>query len=176
MAPSAQDKWDEKYRGAMILGDPSSVLPNNLQLLPRTGRAVDLACGISGNALVLLKQGFDVEAWDISAQALQVQQRHGISTLRRDIETLPPEPNSFDVIVVAQFLDRGICEAIGDALRPRGCLFYQTFLAQKKTSSGPSSKRFLLQREELPRLFPQLKVLHYREDDDRAYFVGTTST
>jgi tellurite methyltransferase len=34
--------------------------------LPDDGRALDLACGLGGNSILLAQQGLKVDAWDIA--------------------------------------------------------------------------------------------------------------
>ncbi len=44
--------------------------------------------------------------------------------------------NAFDVIVVSRFLDRTLSDAIIDALKPDGLLFYQTFTRDKDNTDS----------------------------------------
>lgn len=167
--PSAA-KWDHRYRNASGPGNPAPLLAEHLHLLPPRGTALDLACGLGANALLLAQQGLSVQGWDISTVALQHLQQAAqarslaIFTLQRDIEAHPPPPHSCDVIVVTDFLFRPLCPAIASALRPGGLLFYSTWCAGKCSPSGPSNPEFLLQPNELLRLFPGLQVRFYRED------------
>lgn len=170
-APDAiAHKWDRRYREASGPGNPAPVLAEHLHLLPAGGDALDLACGLGANALLLAQNGLCTQGWDISAVALQRLNEHAtargltLTTLQRDIEAHPPPLRSFDLIVVTDFLFRPICPAIAAALRPGGLLFYSTWCAGKRSASGPSSPAFLLQPNELLRLFPGLQVRFYRED------------
>ena len=111
-------------------------------LLPETGTALDLACGRGGNALFLARRGLQAHAWDISEEAIEALVREaeaeGLSVVTevRDVQESPPEPCTFDVICVSFYLERGICGALIEALRPNGLLFYQTFLHEKVTDEG----------------------------------------
>jgi len=163
-------KWDERYRAASRLCAPAAVLQDNQHLLPPRGRALDLACGLGANALLLAQHGLDVSAWDLSpvaadsVSAAAAAQGLAVDAQVRDLSTSPPEPASFDVIVVAHFLDRTMAPAIAAALRPGGVLFYQTFVRESVSDVGPSSKRFRLERNELLALFDGLIVRVYREE------------
>ena len=163
--------WDERYQKQK----PTTacwVLTANLHLLPRNNnvRSLDLACGLGANALLLAEHGFESHGWDNSAVALEQCQhaasRQGLTvkTLLRDVEAKPPPPNSFDIIVVSQFLHRPSCGALVNALRPHGILFYQTFHQNKFSNNGPTREAFLLEPNELLQLFGQLHILFYRED------------
>jgi len=183
-----QDKWNERYLKKNTPGDPCWVLDNNQHLLPEKGKSLDLACGLGANALLLARLNLDSHAWDSSAVALEKldqfskKQSTTIRLLERDIEVSPPIENSFDVIVVSQFLHRPLFPALISALRPRGLLFYQTFHENKLSDKGPSSKEFLLTTGELLSLCSPLELVFYREDArsgnlmdglrDCSYYVG----
>ena len=148
----------------------SQVLAENSYLLPETGTALDLACGLGGNAVFLAQQGLTVTAWDISSIAIEKltafaqQQDLNINACQKNITSLSLPKSSFDVITVSRFLDRALSDAIIDALKPNGLLFYQTFTREKLTAAGPNNPRFLLSRNELLRLFSALTVVYYREN------------
>ncbi len=162
---SSQDKWNRIYGQRSTPGTPSQLLTEHAFLLPDQGSALDLACGLGANACFLSEKGLSTEAWDISDVALTRlnQQQPQIQTQIRDVESQPPAEESFDVIVVTDFLYRPICPAISAALRPGGLLFYQTFCRDKITQSGPSNPSFLLENNELLSLFSDLQVLFYEE-------------
>jgi len=172
MPPSTDlsDKWDARYRGHNGPGAPSRVLTENAYLLPPRGDALDLACGMGADALFLARRGLQVSAWDLSPVALRLlQDRAGeqglsLSMQTRDVLARPPEPDSFDVIVVGHFLDRGLVPAIHDALRPGGLLFYQTFIREAVSARGPSNPDYRLGPNELLSLFDGLLIRVYREE------------
>lgn len=168
---SWQAKWNERYQDKPLDNELAPVLRDNLHLLPATGRALDLACGLSVNTLTLARHGLDTHAWDFSSCALQKLQQHAaeqdlrIHCSERDVELEPPEPSSFDVIVVVHFLQRRIAPALVAALKPNGLLFYQTFCQQKTDpAAGPVNPDFLLARGELLQLFSGLSCVAYREE------------
>ncbi len=163
------DKWDTRYRkaGAAMAGE---VLAENRHLLPAKGEALDLACGLGGNALLLARTGLRTRAWDLSAVAIErlaaEADAEGLPLCAevRDVVVAPPAAGSFDVIVVSRFLERGLCPALMAALRPGGLLFYQTFTRDKAVPGGPSNPAFLLAENELLRLFDGLRLRVYREE------------
>ncbi|MCZ6827991.1 MAG: class I SAM-dependent methyltransferase [Gammaproteobacteria bacterium] len=167
---SQADKWDQRFRGTRQPDAPALVLESNLHLLPAGGLALDLACGIASNGLLLAERGLQTSLWDISSVALELQRQWArqrqleITTLQRDCARDPPTSEQFDVICVAHFLHRPLCPIVYTALKPGGLLFYQTFCNDKIDPAGPSSPEFLLQPGELPELFRQLRVRFYRED------------
>lgn len=163
----ARAKWDARYRDNATPGAPAGVLADNTHLLPARGEALDLACGLGANALLLAGQGLRVHAWDISGVAMECLRARAPSNLsceQRDVLARPPTPRSFDVIVVSNFLSRGLENALIAALRPEGLLFYQTFIRDKRDPIGPAKPEFLLRRNELLTMFADLKPVFYRED------------
>ncbi|MEE9344154.1 MAG: class I SAM-dependent methyltransferase [Methylococcales bacterium] len=174
MNPTAQQKWNQIYRNAASpdqLPQPTQVVFDFAHLLPATGLALDLACGKGGNALYLAARGLDCSAWDISDVALQQlaaqaeTSRLTVHTELRDIETEILPTACYDVIVVSHFLNRSICDQIAMMLKPGGLLFYQTFTTDALTLGvGPKNPDYLLQPNELIRLFKLLKLHGYRED------------
>ena len=165
------DKWDRRYREA---GDevpaPAAVLVDNAHLLPPAGRALDLACGLGGNARWLAERGLEVSAWDFSPVAIKrlatQADRQGLEldAKARDVCDQPPAPASFDVIVVAHFLERSLASHLVQALRPDGLLFYETFTRERVGEGGPGNPDFLLGPNELLGLFRPLHLLAYREE------------
>ncbi|MEW8338429.1 MAG: methyltransferase domain-containing protein [Candidatus Thiodiazotropha taylori] len=164
-------KWDQRYADAEKVARPAEVLLSNAHLLPEQGSALDLACGLGGNALFLAQRGFTVEAWDLSSVAIQrLAQSAGQLKLNnlharvRDVESQPPQTEQFDVIVVSYFLERSLIPTLIQALKPGGLVFYQTFTRQAVSSQGPQNPAFRLADQELLQLFSQLQVRVYREE------------
>lgn len=164
-----QDKWDAIYQKAYSPPLPAEVLSQHQCLLPKHGNALDLACGLGGNAILLAESGLEVDAWDISSVALQILQQQAtekdlsIATLQCHISTETLTNQTYDVIVISRFLDRTLCNAIMAALKPGGLLFYQTFTRNKLDQQGPSNPEYLLANNELLRLFSPLTVVFYQE-------------
>ena len=164
-------KWDKKFAlTSCASASASEVLTQNVHLLPTEGRALDYACGLGGNALLLARNNFDIRAWDISQIAIDKLQHFAngqglkITASVRDVETYPPEYHSFDVVVVSNFLHRPSFNALLDSIRPGGLLFYQTFIVNRVDEIGPSNPNYLLTPNELIRLCAGLEILVYREE------------
>ena len=163
-------KWDALWREHEGPGRPARVLAENIHLLPAAGEALDLACGLGGNALLLARRGLRVQAWDLSQVAverLQAQARAEGLPLEaevRDVCARPPSPASFDVIVVAHFLERPLAGALVEALRPGGLLYFETYTREALSPEGPGRPQWRLARGELLELFRPLRPVVYREE------------
>lgn len=166
----ARQKWNERYQHSAGTPQPAQVLWENQHLLPATGKALDLACGLGGNAVLLAERGLETWAWDIAdvavqrLQSLALQHQLPLHVELRDVVAAPPVPESFDVIVVSRFLDRALITPLIHALRPDGLLLYQTFTTLAVENVGPKNPAYRLAPQELLRLFQPLRVVLYREE------------
>lgn len=164
-------KWNHTYSQlGQTSYQPAQILTENDFLLPTTGTALDLACGLGANAVFLAQHGLAVTAWDISFVAIDklttyaAQQGLNINACQEKIVADSFTECSFDVIVVSRFLDRTLTDAIIGALKPDGLLFYQTFTREKTSQNSPNNPDYLLGCSELLELFSPLKVVFYREN------------
>ncbi len=171
MTTDLEQKWNQRYAESDPAGaSPCAVLKQFAHLLPPNGTALDLACGLGGNASFLAGRGLVTRAWDLSPVAVGKLRAHAeahglpIRAEIRDVERQPPGPDAFDVIVVSYFLDRAIAPSLAAALRPGGLLFYQTWTREAVDDRGPGNPDFRLAPNELLRLFPDLRLLAYREE------------
>jgi 2-polyprenyl-3-methyl-5-hydroxy-6-metoxy-1,4-benzoquinol methylase len=165
------DKWNSIYSQLEIV-DASvvTVLREHAFLLPKTGLALDLACGLGKNAVFLAQQGLTVTALDISSVAIDKLKNYAdqhqliINACQQQISPDSLKPNSYDVTVVSRFLDRTLMNAIIDALKTNGLLFYQTFTREKTTDTPPHNPDYRLAKNELLTLFAPLTVVFYQEN------------
>ena len=166
-----EEKWNDRYRGLGIEdGQPARVLVENRHLLPRKGDALDLACGLGANGLLLARHGLKTVAWDLSdvvvkrLQAYAEQRKLPLRAEQRDIERRPPSCDSYDVIVVSRYLERQLVPHLIASLRKGGLLFYQTFIRDSVENTGPSNPVYRLETNELLQLFSGLRLVVYREE------------
>ena len=171
MNTQTKHKWDKNYQSCTNeFPLPAKVLLDNQHLLPKEGSALDLACGRGANAICLAENSLTTSAWDISSVALEhvsnkaKEKNLHINTEVRDICQKPPAPDSFDIIVVSNFLERAIINDIKNSIKPNGLIFYQTFILDKINETGPSNPDYLLKENELLNLFKDWQIILYREE------------
>ncbi len=171
MINKIKNKWNKYYSSNIkIPASPSEVLFFNQHLLPSKGMALDLACGHGSNSICLANNKLNVTAWDISELALEELSIRSkdlgleINCEARDVLQYPPEPNTFDVIVVAKFLDRQLIKHLRHAIKPNGLIFYQTFIKNRTSKLGPKNPNYQLDRNELLEFFNDWKLIFYREE------------
>lgn len=148
-------------------------------------RILDLACGTGRHSLAAAALGAEVTAVDRDpaklAQARDRAATAGLSIDWRelDLEGSWPSTDSFDAVLVFNYLDRAKMPRIRELVAPRGLLIMETFLeAQRDADWGPTSAQHLLRAGELAHLVAPLTVLHGREvfepvDPERWRAVGS---
>ena len=164
------EKWDAKYQEATLQtpANPCHALKQHSRLLPFRGQALELACGLGGNARFLALCGLKTHAWDISDTALTILNNYAslnhlpIEPLITDLEQMILPYQQFDVIVVSRYLDRRLFSAIQDALKPGGLLFYQTFLGPVQ-DNAPQNPDFYIQSGEFNQAWSKLTTEVYGE-------------
>lgn len=166
-----QEKWDRIYATSSDIEPRAAyVLSEYRHLLPNSGVALDLACGLGGNARLMAGHGLETHAWDISPVAIDKLRQHAqrlgyrVNTKVCNAEEIREAQGLFNVVVVSRFLERDLCDSIMASLRPGGLLFYQTFIREKVSDEGPNNPDFLLQRNELLTLYSSLNLINYREE------------
>jgi 2-polyprenyl-3-methyl-5-hydroxy-6-metoxy-1,4-benzoquinol methylase len=180
MQDDAARWWDERYAMGDSKGrEPAAIIRDHLDLLPKEGKAFDLAMGSGRNALFLASQGLEVTGIDISKIAVE-RCRKEAKRLGLKLETHVADATQwdlgqerYDLILNLYFLERALAPAIIAALKPGGILVFETYtLAQLDLEGGPRTPTWLLHPSELPVMFRPLRNLYYRdaivEEDGRA--------
>jgi SAM-dependent methyltransferase len=136
----------------------------------RLGPVLDLACGSGRHSLAAARLGLQVLALDRNEKALRALHRAAapqVQCVRVDLEAghgIPVAPASCGAILVFRFLVRPLARAIVRALRPGGLLLYETFTThQRNLGQRPRNPAFLLEPNELPKLFSELQAIAYEE-------------
>lgn len=146
--------------------EPSRLLLDFIPALP-VGRALDIACGEGRNAIYLAREGFDVDAIDISDAALNKGRTAAgglkINFTAADLEGFKIPANTYELIVNFNYLQRSLVPAIKNGLKRGGYLIFETYTLEQKELGHPKNPEFLLGPNELLRLFSDLHIIYYRE-------------
>jgi SAM-dependent methyltransferase len=148
----------------------SSWLLSNIDLIPRAGRALDVACGRGRHALFLAERGWAVRAIDRDAHAIDAlcseAARRGLA-VQADVVDLEAGADlgreAYDLIVVIHYLHRPLFPALLEALAPGGYLVYETFTLEQARRGRPSNPDFLLRHGELGARLAPLAILRERD-------------
>lgn len=166
-----RDYWNDRYRDAdfELPGSAAPLLARSVDWLP-DGRALDVATGTGRNALFLAERSYEVDAVDVSDEALATARDRaddrGVSVnwIQADLDGHPLATDAYDVVVVTFYhaLDR--LPDLKDALAPGGVLLYEHHLrADPSADRGPSDDRHRVRSNDLLRACLDLTVLHYAE-------------
>lgn len=171
MADDDRELWNDRYRGRTVDdAAPSAFIMSLDDLLPASGRALDVAGGAGADAVLLAERGLDVTLVDVSDEALQLARDRaaahgvGLSTVRLDLEVEPLPTGPWDVIVVRHYLQRALLPLLADLLAHGGLLCVCIATRRNLERHPRPSARFLLEPGELPGLVPGLETVRWHED------------
>ncbi len=175
MALNDKLKWDKKYQNTPSLlekREPSKKLINLLTKV-KGKKALDVASGAGRNSIYLASKGFDVEAIDISQVALNELDKKGFSNITCklvDLDEYEVSKNTYDLIIMTNFLDRKLIPKLASALKTDGILFIETYMHDEINEKPSSNPDFLLQKGELKSFFSdEFEILDYDEFENEAY-------
>ena len=165
------------------LAGPSSWLVQNADLLPRRGKALDVACGSGRHALLLSAAGLSVRAVDRDSEAIgelkAAARRLGfrVETEIKDLETGNPDlgDDLYDIVLVVNYLHRPLFPVLARAVRKGGWLLYETYITSQAERGKPTNAAYLLQPGELPGLVAPLEVVRQREGEYEGRMVSAVA-
>jgi SAM-dependent methyltransferase len=146
---------------------PSEWLVRFEPLLKRGSHVLDVAAGSGRHSRFLASLGHHVTAIDRDAEALA---KSGASrTLCCDLEQgiAPLRGETFDAVLVTNYLHRPLFGALAAWLADDGVLIYETFALGQESFGRPQKRDFLLTPGELLRAFSQFQVVAYEHGIDR---------
>ncbi|MGL5358709.1 MAG: class I SAM-dependent methyltransferase [Shewanella sp.] len=129
-------------------------------------RVADIACGSGRNGAWFCERGAHVTFIDKDLSALSPLISPSAARWQWDLEQpdsprLPAE--TFDIVLVFNYLHRPLLAQIGQSLKPRGLIVYETFTRQQASIGRPRNPDFLLTENELKSVFANFQPLHYFE-------------
>ena len=176
MAEGDRDRWNEKWaeRGRGT-GHGSRIVALVEPWLPAGGRVLDIGGGGSTASLELARRGFAVTVCDVSDVGLAMAQQQAlaedlvVATVEADLDVEPLPPGPWDVITIANYLDRDVIPSVVGVLAPGGVvamLIATETNLERNERPGPAH---VVGVDELPSLVPGLEILHHsaewREND-----------
>jgi len=130
----------------------SPFIARHAALIPVGARVLDLAAGTGRHARLLAARGAHVLAVDRNAAALAtLSGLPRIETRVLDLETgtWPLPGDTFDAIVVTNYLHRPLLPHLRAALAANGVVLYETFALGNERYGHPANPDFLLRDGEL---------------------------
>lgn len=169
-ADASRNRWNRRYEGDSIVGEPSAWLVSLGSLIPNSGCALDIAGGTGRNSLWLAERGLSVTLVDISSVGLAAAHseagRRGVSieTVEGDLEAQPLPPGPWDLLVCFHYLQRSLFEAFPKVLRPGGLLLCEMATVRNLERHEHPVRQFLLEEGELSVLAQGMEVVSYSEN------------
>ena len=127
-----------------------------------------LACGTGRNALFLAEAGFEVEAVDVSAVAIDRARaeadRRGVTVRWRvaDLDEFDLPEGAFDLVTMVRYVNRDLWPRAVAALAADGWLLCEQHLETHREVIGPTGA-FRVKPGELLRAFANLRIVEYWE-------------
>jgi len=143
---------------------PSAWVQRWSHLVPAGGPVLDVACGHGRHLRWFAQRGHPVTGVDRSPEAITAVADLG-RAVEADIENgpWPFAGETFDAVVITNYLWRPLLPQIVASVAPGGVLIYETFAAGNETVGKPSRPDFLLQPGELLQVAAGLHVVAFED-------------
>ncbi|QQS15008.1 MAG: class I SAM-dependent methyltransferase [Rhodospirillales bacterium] len=134
---------------------PSPWIQRWIGLCRPGGTALDVAAGGGRHTLLLSAHGLAVSAVDRDAAALRARVagcEPAVRVVEAELEAGAPWPfagETFDAVVVANYLHRPLFPALLAAVAPGGAFLHETFMVGNERHGRPRNPDFLLRDGEL---------------------------
>ena len=161
--------WDEKYAQRNTHADyhGDEDLVSYIGYAPKSGMALDVACGTGRNSFILAEHGLDVICMDFSAKGLAYLKQHRanqaaskkLHPIQADLTKIPLPNNCFDLVIVIRYLDRLAFSSYINALKTDGLLFFKAFNLNHLKRKPGFNPDYLLKPGELITQFNDQQIL-----------------
>jgi SAM-dependent methyltransferase len=144
--------------------EPSRWVQRWAPLIKPHGTVLDVACGSGRHLRWLHAQGFAVTGVDRDVAAVEPLRALG-RIIVADVENAPwpLTGETFDAVIVTNYLWRPLLATIVASVAPGGVLIYETFAAGNDAFGKPSNPNFLLLPGELLWACATLQVVAYED-------------
>ncbi|TWT42047.1 putative S-adenosyl-L-methionine-dependent methyltransferase TehB [Phycisphaerae bacterium RAS1] len=168
---AARERWN-KFFGEPTLKfntQPNGFLLHCLDRLPKSGAALDVACGQGRNAIPLAMHGLETTGMDISDVALQLAAENAkkaevkLTTQAADVFAYDYGDKKWDVISIIYFNPaKPIVANIKNGVKPGGFVLIEGFGVRKQGGPPDESK---YGANELLALFSDWTILEYQDGE-----------
>ena len=156
-------RWNARYEGGSGRSfDPHPLATAALDLSLPEGPVADLACGLSGSALLTAAAGRAVTAVDVSEVALDLlaeqARRRGLDALitcvQADLAAWRPPPGRYALVLCTGYWDRGLFPVAAAAVAAGGALGAEAFTSQAREVRPGLNPEWCLEPGEPTSLLP----------------------
>lgn len=176
VAETDRARWDPRHAAAEPdVVAPPSAFAGHTELFPRSGRALDLACGTGAGSVWLASQGFEVVGVDVSPVAIEraraLAESAGVASRCRfevaDLDHGLPSGPRVDVLFCHLFWNPVLVHPMIDRLLHNGLLAVATL-----SEVGAEPGRYRVPAGRLRRAFDSMDVLVDDESDGVATLIA----
>jgi tellurite methyltransferase len=167
-------KWDRRYSAEKEDFDsPDEFLLEHVGILG-PGRALDVASGLGANSIFLARNGYEVDALDISLVALSKlkaeSDRRGlnIQCIVADLDRFSFPSAYYDLVIAFYFFSAPLIERIKNCLRHRGMVVYATFNQRHMTLRPEFNPAYLIRPDALGGYFADFEILIHETEAGEA--------
>jgi SAM-dependent methyltransferase len=169
VAEGDRERWNARYREEERSAAPSPFVVSLDAVLPRAGRALDVAGGTGRHALWLARRGLEVTLADVSDEALARAaeaaraERLPLRTVRLDLEVAALPAGPWRLVLCTYFLHRPLLAEAGATLAPGGLIVVAHPTRTNLERHARPGPEHLLGEGELPALVRGLEILRHEE-------------
>jgi len=179
MSTQDKQKWDAKYikkPGLLKLRVAGETIQKHIKN-GSGSKALDIACGAGKNSIYLAQNGFEVDALDIAKIALDSLNSHAkeknlsdlINTTLIDLDDYTPPPDTYNLAIMSNYLDRDFIEKTKQSLKSDGIFIVETYMVDDENEKTKSDPINLLKVDELKEIFSSYEILFYDEYKNEDY-------
>ena len=160
--------WDKRYREGEHVDDGAHPLITRIASTLKPRHALDIAYGPGRHAIWLAERGWAVTAVDSSRVAIQIlEARAGAKTLVIEVvvadlekHEFQIEPESYDLIVVCNYLQRDLFPSVREGVRVGGIVIAVIAMVDDDPQLRPMNPAYLLRPGDLRAEFGGWDVIH----------------
>ena len=174
MSDADRSKWNERFRSGQYRTrtHATQLLEGHLPNLPR-GRALDVACGAGRNSLSLARNGYSVDAIDISAEGIERGRAaaavEGLiidwheADLESGLASIDGLQPPYDLVVMIRYVNLPIIHELLGLLSDSGVFLSEQHLNTSQDVIGPNNPAYRFESNALLAAVTGMRVLFYRE-------------
>ena len=166
-----RDRWNARYTRETETAAPSSFVTDDLApFLGEPGSALDVAGGSGRNSLWLAARGWSVTLVDVSDVAIDLatkeaaRRRLSLTGSVVDLEEEPLPAGAWGLILVTNYLQRGLMRRLVEVLQPDGLFAFSLATVRNLERHDRPGCEYLLDPGEATTLIAGLEPLHHVEE------------
>ena len=132
--------------------------------LAKGNKALDIAAGLGRNAKFLARQGFEVDALELSDVGIELlREIRNVNAYQVDLDNYVLRQNNYDLIICLNYLNRKLFPQIKKVLKSGGVLIYEALCIKEEEAGTVKNPDYFLKANELRNSFNELNIFYYKE-------------